>query len=334
LDGSVDEFMTNLSGYAQSNMDFQYTGASKQTITSGHNSVIFSLVVIDAFTGTFASGSYDQTIKLWSKDSSGNYRCVQTLTGHDHYVTGLVTFPDGSFASGSYDNTIKIWKKDSTGLYTCIQTIQTNYSYFVLALIRLPDNTIASATYGPEIKIYGKDTSGTYQLVETINSEFTYGSNSLTTLSDGSLAAGNGYDGTIKLFKKNSSGKYQLAQTLTGHTNTIKSMIQLTIDTFASASTDLSIKVWRIKFGKWECVQTIKAQTRAIYSLLRISSWDGSFASGSLDNTIYLWRLNSSGQYENYQIFNEHTMAVSALIKHPDQTIISASYDKTIKVWA
>ena len=33
-----------------------------------------------------ASGSRDETVKIWSVGSSGNFECQSTLTGHNGYV--------------------------------------------------------------------------------------------------------------------------------------------------------------------------------------------------------------------------------------------------------
>ena len=56
---------------------------------------------------TLASGSGDNTIKLWNtKDGS----LIRTLTGHTYTVTSLAVLQDGiTLASGSDDNTIKLW---------------------------------------------------------------------------------------------------------------------------------------------------------------------------------------------------------------------------------
>ena len=52
-----------------------------------------------------ASGSRDATIKIWDTESG---RCVATLKGHSSYVNS-VAWNGPMLASGSRDNTIKIW---------------------------------------------------------------------------------------------------------------------------------------------------------------------------------------------------------------------------------
>jgi len=53
-----------------------------------------------------ASGSFDNTIKIWNLISG---ECIQTLKGHTNVVCSLATLPDNKLASGSSDETIKIW---------------------------------------------------------------------------------------------------------------------------------------------------------------------------------------------------------------------------------
>ncbi|MDB9399672.1 WD40 repeat domain-containing protein, partial [Microcystis aeruginosa CS-567/02-A1] len=59
---------------------------------------------------TLASGSDDETIKLWNLQTQGE---IATLTGHSIFgsVSSVAFSPDGrTLASGSTDKTIKLWQ--------------------------------------------------------------------------------------------------------------------------------------------------------------------------------------------------------------------------------
>ncbi len=57
---------------------------------------------------TLASGSSDETIKLWDVASRTE---VATLAGHSHNIESVAFSPDGrTLASGSWDGTVRLWR--------------------------------------------------------------------------------------------------------------------------------------------------------------------------------------------------------------------------------
>ena len=73
-------------------------------IFTGHN--VFS-VAFSPDGKSIASGSDDETIKLWEVSTG---KLIKTLTGHNKDVYSVAFSPDGkSIASGSLDKTIKLW---------------------------------------------------------------------------------------------------------------------------------------------------------------------------------------------------------------------------------
>ena len=86
--------------------------------------------------GRLASGSDDQTIKLWDPASGA---CSATLEGHAGEVWALAVLPDGRLASGAGDRTIKLWDPASGACNASLE----GHAYGVSALAVLPDGRLA-----------------------------------------------------------------------------------------------------------------------------------------------------------------------------------------------
>ncbi len=78
---------------------------------AGHKGFIWSLA-LSPNKSLLASGSSDETIKVWSY-TSNQKKAIITLIGHFERVFSLVFISNETLASGSYDNRIKIWNLNS-----------------------------------------------------------------------------------------------------------------------------------------------------------------------------------------------------------------------------
>ncbi len=76
-------------------------------VLKGHTVGVYSLVVLP--NGTIASGSRDNTIRIWDINTGEE---LKKLEGHTGSVRSLVVLPNGNIASGSSDKTIRIWEID------------------------------------------------------------------------------------------------------------------------------------------------------------------------------------------------------------------------------
>jgi WD40 repeat protein len=61
---------------------------------------------VRAADGRLASGSWDNTIRLWDVRTGAE---TARLEGHSNVVRALCVLPDGRLASGSWDKTIRLW---------------------------------------------------------------------------------------------------------------------------------------------------------------------------------------------------------------------------------
>jgi WD40 repeat protein len=252
------------------------SGISLEKTLTGHSSFVYS-VAYSPDGQTLASGSRDNTIKLWDV-KTGNL--LQTLEGHSSFVYSVAYSPDGqTLASGSFDKTIKLWNVNTGKL---LQTL-TGHSSFVYSVAYSPDGqTLASGSRDRTIKLWNVNTGKLLQTL-TGHSDSVY---SVAYSPDGQTLASGSRDKTIKLWNVNTGN---LLQTLEGHSELVYSVAYSPNgQTLASGSFDNTIKLWNVKTGK--LLQTLEGHSDSVWSVAY--SPDGqTLASGSVDRTIKIWRL-------------------------------------------
>src|SRR3989339_731220 len=182
-----------------------------------------------------ASGSYDETIKLWDI-SIGNV--INTFSGHTDVIRCVAFSPDGTklaSASGYYDKTIKLWDVNSgTEIKTFIGHTSDIYS-----IAFSPDGTkLASGSLDHTIKIWETNSGN------LIN---TFLGHSVVVISvvfstDGSMLASCSGDSTIKIWDINSG---TIIKTFIGHTGRVRT-VTFSPDglLLASGGNDSTIRLW------------------------------------------------------------------------------------------
>ncbi|MBP9726692.1 MAG: protein kinase [Gammaproteobacteria bacterium] len=270
----------------------------------GHTKPVRALAVLP--NGQLASGSEDNTIKLW--DARGG--CVATLAGHTSGVTALAALPNGQLASGSWDNTIKLW--DARG--GCVATL-AGHTGGVIALAALPNGQLASGSWDNTIKLW--DVRG--GCVATLAGH-TKPVRAITALPNGQLASGS-WDNTIKLW----DARGGCVATLAGHTKSVYALAALPNGQLASGSWDKSLKLWDVSTETR--LETLEGHTKSVNALAALPN--GQLASGSRDNTIKLWDARGGC----VATLEGHTNWVYALTVLPNGQLASGSEDYTIKLW-
>jgi hypothetical protein len=182
---------------------------------------------------TLASGSADNTIKLWNWRSR---KLLQTLEGHANVVLSEAFSPDGqTLASGSADNTIKLWDISRGELLFTLK----EHSDIVWSVAFSPDGqTLASGSADNTIKLWDISRGVLLHTIRRHSSSV----RSVAFSPDGQTLASGSADNTIKLWNWRSR---KLLQTLKGHAEEIRS-VTFSPDgqTLASGSVDNTIKLW------------------------------------------------------------------------------------------
>ncbi|MBW4457979.1 MAG: ribosome assembly protein 4 [Nostoc indistinguendum CM1-VF10] len=288
----------------------------------GHTNAVWS-VMYSPDGKTIASGSDDNTIKIWDVTTG---KAIKTLTGHTSRVDSVVYSPDGrTLASGSADKTIKIWDI-TTG--QAIKTL-TGHSSYVRSVVYSPDGrTLASGSDDKTSKIWDITTG---QAIKTLTGH-TSRVDSVVYSPDGKTLASGSWDKTIKIWDV-ITGK--AIKTLTEHTNWVNSIVYSPDGkTLASSSLDNTIKIWDITTGKGIKTLTEQTDTFTVTETVRsaVYSPDGkTLASVSADNIIKIWDITTG---KAIKTLTGHIETINNVVYSPDGgTLASVSADSTIKIW-
>ena len=290
----------------------------------GHTDSVYSVSFSPDGT-TLASGSVDDTIRLWDVATG---RQLRTLQGHTGWVSSVSFSPDGTtLASGSGDDTIRLWDV-ATGRQ--LRTLQ-GHTGWVYSVSFSPDGTtLASGSQDDTIRLWDVATGRQLRTLQG-HTSWVY---SVSFSPDGTTLASGSQDDTIRLWDV-ATGR-QL-RTLQGHTSWVFS-VSFSPDgqTLASGDLDNAIRLWDVSSGQQ--LHTLTGHTNASNDITLSGVYSVSFspdgqtlASGGRDKTIRLWDVSSGQQLHT---LTGHTISVRSVRFSPDgQTLASGSSDDTVLLW-
>ena len=209
------------------------TAQLKATL-EGHTDNVWS-VAFSPDGQMLASGSWDQTVRVWDVETE---QLLHALTGHTHHVTSVAFSPDGqTLASGSWDGTIRLWNPHTAKSKRTL----TEHRDGVTSVAFSPDGRIlASGGADQTIRLWN---TTTWRVEKTLTGH-THVVESVAFSPDGDTLASGSRDETIHLWNPNTA---KHIKTLTA-TDTVNRLAFSPKDrnTLASGSWDNTVRLWDI----------------------------------------------------------------------------------------
>jgi len=281
-----------------------------------------------------ASGGIDGKMRIYNRETS---LLVETLSSHTkqiNCITTLILNNNTYIASGSSDASLKI--VNTTNFKYEINLVGHTGSVNSLTSLLMKNQTtiLISGSSDNTIKIWNPSSQSQLLMLSIKDSPML----SVTSfvVNNKNFIVGGNEEKTIKIWNyENIKDQIDFIQSLSvGNHETVYCLnTYITANeqvVIISGGEDKSIKIWNPAGGK--LIMTLTGHENAITCLESFLQFDIRYiVSGSLDMTIKLW--NPALKSLVYDI-KQHTGKITSLTINPSAgEIISASYDKTIKIF-
>ena len=264
-----------------------------------------------------ASGSYDNTVRIWDASSGSN---VSTLEGHSGYVNSVCFSPDGRYiASGSYDKTVRIW---DALLGSNVSTLE-GHSGAVTSVCFSPDGRyIVSGANDRTVRIWDASSGLSVSTMEG----HSYNVTSVCFSPDGRYIVSGSSDNTVRIWDASSGSN---VSTLDRLSKDVTSVCFSPDGTYiVSGCEDYTVRIWDASSGS--NVSTLEGHSGYVTSVC--FSPDGNYiVSGSYDKTVRIWDASSGS---NVSTLEGHSGYIKSVCFSPDgRCIVSGSLDETVRIW-
>lgn len=264
-----------------------------------------------------ASGSHDQTVRLWNAQTG---QCLKTLQGHTNWVQVVAFSPDGRLlASGSHDQTIRLWEVD-TG--QCLTILSDHTSRILWVAFTADGQTLISASADQTVRCWNVATGECFKVLEipinwVLAIALSPNGKTLVTGTEGKL---------VKLWDLDTGVETNLLPDYHGWVWSLA--FSPDGQRLVTGADDQTIKIWDISTG--QCLNTLQNHRHRVW-LVRYSPDGLTLVSSSDDQTVKLWDAHTGHCLRTIKVYSNSIFSVSL---SPDgQTLVSSSEDQHIRLW-
>ena len=215
----------------------------KQDIKNAHDRGVRK-VIYTSF-GNIISGSYDKTMKIWAKDSKGDYINKKIINSKDE-VRALLLLEDKNLLVSSGERFTNIWEIQNDYNYKLIKTFNETYCRTQNVLERISDDIIIVPKSPFSLKFISLSELKVIKVIE-----FEFGFNSLKHIKDKGIFLVGGYrnekkvGSTIKVLR---TDNYEEIETFYDtHQYAVEGFCEIKNGLIASYSYDYIINIFSIK---------------------------------------------------------------------------------------
>jgi WD40 repeat protein len=285
-------------------------------IQSGHSSRV-NCAVFSPDHRWLASGSADNSIRLWDVDSGLELRA---LIGHRNWVRSLAVNRNGELlASGSNDRTIKVWNIASGREMLTL----AGHEGVVEAVLFSPDGRwIISGGADRTIRVWDAVSGRELQTLRNSTSEIT----ALAMSPDGKSLASGSADGSIRLWN---AFYWNLEKTLNKHVKKINTLVFSPDNrSFASAGDDDSLVLWEAANGK------PRFTMRQAGVLTASFIGERELLTTAADRTISTWDTATGKQKNNLAGSGEASEVLFASFSNDGKLLASGNGNRSVEIRA
>lgn len=263
--------------------------------------------------GRLASSSEDKEIIIHDLSLGTSV----TLLGHSRTISYLTQLENGILISSSYDKTIKIWEQTGN-TFSCIKTLTHNDC--VLKIISINNNRLCSCSSDKSLKIWNSNSP--YQCYKILYGHYDE-VNSVIQLKSHDYIVSSAIDSTLIFWDSTTFEQKKIVYDVTCCDS--NSLLEIDGKIFVGSNNEIII------VDPTTAQVQARIQNEEMGFANCIVEWNGKILYGSEQGDLICYdRKTLCKVWEKEDL---HNWRITSIIPLSNCSFITASFDKTIKIW-